>query len=85
MAKRWRKQKAETQHKKKRKPTGIAGSGDASQAHGTLGGFRSFTKSLFGGGSSTKPKTPLAKAIDMALWVAVAVLLYYVVSRQCMR
>ena len=83
MAKRWRKQKAGQQQKKQRRPA--RGSGDASGASGTLGGFRRATKGLFGSGGSKKPKTTFGKILDVALWMAVVVAGYYVVSRQCMR
>ncbi len=84
MAKRWRKQKAARQEKKRRKP--MAGGGDASSASGAIGGLRRFTKRLAGtGGGWAKPKTTASRILDIALWVAVAVAAYFVVSRQCMR
>jgi hypothetical protein len=84
MAKRWRKQKAALQEKRRRKPK--QGTGDASQAEGTLGGLRNFTKGFFSGGKTkTKPKSTAAKVIDAALWVAIAVAAYFLIARQCMR
>jgi hypothetical protein len=86
VAKRWRKQKAgqqSTKHPRK----AMKGSGDSSSAGGTLGGFRNFAKRLVGGGPKAKPKTKstAARIIDIALWVAVAVAAYVLVSRQCLR
>ncbi len=82
MAKRWRKQKAGQQEKKRKKR--MAGSGDSSSASGTLGGLRRFTKRLAGTGPA-KPKTTASRIVDIALWAAVAVAAYFLVSRQCMR
>ena len=84
MAKRWQKQKAGQQQKKVRKP--MKGTGDASSASGAIGGFRNFAKRLVGtGGGSKKPATTASRVLDFALWAAVAVAAYVVVSRQCMR
>ncbi len=85
MAKRWRKQKAAQQTTKRRKP--MKGTGDSSSATGAIGGFRRFARRLVGtgGGGPAKPKTTASKVVDIALWVAVAVAAYVLVSRQCMR
>ena len=84
MAKRWRKQKAATQHAKRRKPK--QGTGDASQASGTIGGLRSFTKGFFSGGKGkSKPKSTAARVVDVLLWAGVAAAAYFLVARQCMR
>lgn len=83
MAKRWRKQKAAQQTTKRRKP--MKGTGDSSSAGGAIGGLRSFARRLVGRGGPAKPRTTGARVLDAALWVAVAVAAYVLVSQQCMR
>ncbi len=84
MTKRWRKQKSEQQSKKRRRS--MRGTGDASSAGGALGGMRKFTRGLFGGNAQPRaPKTAVNRAVDIVLWVAVAVAGYFFVARQCMR
>ena len=83
MAKRWHKQKAAQQTAKRRKP--MKGTGDSSSAGGAIGGFRNFAKRLVGRRGPAKPKTTAERVLDAALWVAVAVAAYVLVSRQCMR
>ena len=83
MAKRWKKQKAGQQHTKKRKAHAGDGGGSASAAGGAIGGLRRFTKGLVGSRGSDKPKTPIGKVFDLLTWVAIAVVGYIMISRQC--
>ncbi len=78
MGKRWRKQKAGSQEPKRRRPR--HGYGDTSRAGGTFTGMRRLTRGLVSGGP---PKSRLAKAIDLILWLAVGAMAIAVASQQC--
>jgi hypothetical protein len=87
MAKRWTKQKAGQQKGKRRKAkAGSAsggGGGGSDGAAGTMGGFRRFMKAIAGTGKKKGPKSPVEKAIDVILWVAVIVAIGYFLSNKC--
>ena len=85
MPKRWKKQKAGQQQQKQRKSQGGAsGGGSSDNARGTMGWFRGGMKKMAGTGEKKKgPKGTVERAIDLALWVAVAMAGIYFFSRQC--
>ncbi len=84
MGKRWTKQKAGQQAKKRRRKA-QAGTGDTAAAGGTIGGMRRFTRGLFAGKKSNKPKSTPGKVLDWLLWAAVVVAAYMLISNRCMR
>jgi hypothetical protein len=83
--KRWKKQKAEQQRSKKRRPmpqpTGAASAG------GTMSGMRKGLAGFFGGKprDGGKPKGPAERLLDGVLWIAVVVAAIYFVQNRCMR
>lgn len=85
MAKRWRKQKAQAQRPKLRKPKARASreGSSAGGAGGTMGALRGGFRGIFAGGSKGGKPTLLSRAFDAALWLAVAVMLYFFISNRC--
>lgn len=82
MGKRWRKEKAGHQKSRLRKRPAAA-SESAGSSSGTMGSMRGGLRGFFGAGKKSKPSSPLARVLDLGLWVAVAVVAYVFVQRQC--
>lgn len=85
MARQQKKPKAGSQTSKKRRKVGSGGGGGSSGSKGLMTGMRGAFKSAAGAGKGGKREPgKLSKAIDIALWIAVAIAIgYFIVNAQC--